>query len=143
MKATTFFVTLFTLLFTLVLAVPQGGPNAQRLARGLPPLPPVRRSPTFGSPRPAPSPVPTNQCSAGAKVQCCYEVTTARNPLVSILLEALGIDIPADTPIGKGCKAGSDRTQCFLPGMKKLCCNATGPAFGLFAVGCTPYPGSN
>lgn len=44
MRSTIIF-TLFAFVFTLVGAAP-GGLNARRMAQGLPPLPPVRRSPT-------------------------------------------------------------------------------------------------
>ena len=46
MRATVIFAFFFALVASLVGAVPSRGLNARRLARGLGPLPPVRRSPT-------------------------------------------------------------------------------------------------
>jgi hypothetical protein len=45
MKVAFITATLFSFLFAFVAALP-GGQNAQRMARGLAPLPPVRRQPT-------------------------------------------------------------------------------------------------
>ncbi|KAG2020536.1 hypothetical protein CC2G_005865 [Coprinopsis cinerea AmutBmut pab1-1] len=146
MKPFAFFVALFVLsssLFMHVTAIPRvhRGPNAARLARGLGPLPPTRRSPTLGPRAPRPSSLP-QQCPAGKRVQCCEEMTTAGNPSLALILRLYNLNLPPQTPVGKECTAGSNQGQCTGGAQLKLCCDdiAGLPVNGRVAVSCTAFP---
>lgn len=106
-------------------AMPYRETNGERFARGLPPLPPQRRSgtPAYGTSlfrivcvffltrmfiaakRTSPSGSPGGTCSTGP-VQCCTTVANKSNPAVALILGLLGIVIGDATELlGLGCTA--------------------------------------
>ncbi|OBZ72136.1 Hydrophobin-1 [Grifola frondosa] len=116
------------------------GTNAERFARGLPPLPPRRRyDPTAVSPakRASPSGSP-GQCNTGP-IQCCNTVTTADNPLAALLLDLLGIVLGPDVVVGLTCSPISvigvgSGSQCSA---HPVCCENNSEG-GLISIGCIP-----
>ncbi|KAH6903240.1 fungal hydrophobin-domain-containing protein [Coprinopsis sp. MPI-PUGE-AT-0042] len=140
MKVAFITATLFSFLFAFVAALP-GGQNAQRMARGLAPLPPVRRQPTPAPVVEARSPRPSNtpQCNGGS-VKCCNSLlsSTEATKVYGLLLGLLGITIPANTIVGVHCSGvnviGGGGKSCT---QQTVCCN--GNTFsGLITLGCTP-----
>ncbi|TFK32263.1 fungal hydrophobin-domain-containing protein [Crucibulum laeve] len=120
----------------LVGAVP-AETNADRLARGLPPLPPTRRAPTpVGAKRSTPSGSP-NTCSTGP-VQCCNKVTQANDPVAALLIGLLGIIVGGDVAVGLTCSPlsviGIGGNSCSA---QTVCCSNNN-FNGLIAIGCTP-----
>ncbi|KAF8152957.1 fungal hydrophobin-domain-containing protein [Crassisporium funariophilum] len=111
--------------------------NAERLARGLPLLPPVRRgTPVAAARRSSPSGV-SNSCNTGP-VQCCNTVTTAANPLASLLMGLLGVVAPSNVLVGLTCSPlsviGVGGSSC---NQQPVCC--TNNNFnGLIVIGCSP-----
>ncbi|KAF8065012.1 hydrophobin [Lyophyllum atratum] len=112
--------------------------NADRLSRGLPPLPPVRRAPTPAgvARRGTPSGTP-NQCNTGP-VQCCNSVTQANNPVAALLIGLLGIVVGPTVAVGLTCSPlsiiGIGGNSCTS---QPVCC--TNNSFnGLIAIGCSP-----
>ncbi|RDB17186.1 Hydrophobin-1 [Hypsizygus marmoreus] len=111
--------------------------NANRLARGLTPLPPVRRGTPVGSAkRGTPSSTP-GQCNTGP-IQCCNKVTNSKDPVASLLAGLLGIVLGADVAVGLTCSplsvigiGGNSCTQ------QPVCCQ-NNSFNGLIAIGCTP-----
>ncbi|KAF5342723.1 hypothetical protein D9758_015867 [Tetrapyrgos nigripes] len=142
----------FSSVFTLVLAAaaataapqPQRETNAERFARGLSPLPPVRRDGTTvaqargaaPSPPPPPPPPPPGQCNTGNTL-CCKRTSTAG--LEGLLLGLLGIiGIHPDTKVGVTCSplsiigiGGNSCTQ------QPVCCDKNW-FNGAIATGCNP-----
>ncbi|KAF8625099.1 hypothetical protein AX15_005574 [Amanita polypyramis BW_CC] len=108
--------------------------NAHRLANGMTPLPPARRSSRTTHARrgqPSGAPQPPSQCSTGP-VQCCNSVHRATNPTVQTLAGLLGAVLPAGdllvgitcTPLlGSGCSA------------QTVCCSNNN-FNGLISLGC-------
>ncbi|EAU88394.2 hypothetical protein CC1G_05160 [Coprinopsis cinerea okayama7 len=145
MKPFAFFVALFVLsssLFMHVTAIPRvhRGPNAARLARGLGPLPPTRRSPTLElHVHPA---FPNNAQPESASNVVGEEMTTAGNPSLALILRLYNLNLPPQTPVGKECTAGSNQGQCTGGAQLKLCCDdiAGLPVNGRVAVSCTAFP---
>ncbi|TFK61446.1 fungal hydrophobin [Pluteus cervinus] len=108
--------------------------NADRLARGLPPLPPVRRAtPIDGAKRSAPSGTPPPACSTGP-VQCCNLVGTIANSLIGTIVGLLGIVVGADVQIGVTCQSFSITPSCIT---QPVCCQNI-VSNGLVAIGCSP-----
>jgi len=109
--------------------------NADRLSRGLPPLPPVRRATRVGAAKRG-TPSGTPQCNTGP-VQCCNSVTTASDPVASILLGLLGvIGLGSNVLVGLTCSPLSiiGGTSCTT---QPVCC--TDNSFnGVIAIGCSP-----
>jgi len=111
--------------------------NGERLARGLPPLPPSRRAtPVAGARRSGPSGI-SNSCNTGS-VQCCNSVTTAKNPVAALLLGLLGLVLDGNTSVGLTCSpvsaVGVGSNEC---SETPACC--TDNSFnGIVAIGCTP-----
>ncbi|KAI0671940.1 fungal hydrophobin-domain-containing protein [Trametes maxima] len=117
--------------------------NAQRLARGLSPLPPRRMySPSSVSEakRAAPSGTPgqgSGSCNTGP-VQCCNSVGKANDGLIGSILGLLGIILHPDTDVGLQCSplsgVGLGGSSC---SSTPVCCenNAHG---GLISIGCLP-----
>jgi len=94
---------------------PSSETNADRLARGLPPLPPSRRAtPVAAARRSSPSGI-SNSCNTGP-VQCCDSVTSANNPAANLILSLLGLNIPGSTAVGLTCSplsvVGVGSNQC-------------------------------
>ncbi|KAF8199457.1 hydrophobin [Pholiota molesta] len=113
--------------------------NAERMARGLPPLAPARRwDPTGVSAarRSSPSGI-SNSCNTGP-VQCCNSVTKASSPIVSPILGLLGVVVGHDVLVGFQCSPvgalGLGHNSCT---QQPVCCE--GNNFnGLVVVGCSP-----
>ncbi|KIJ64703.1 hypothetical protein HYDPIDRAFT_111272 [Hydnomerulius pinastri MD-312] len=78
--------------------------NAQRMARGLPPMAPAKRAtPASRAKRTSPSGSPGGSCDTGP-IQCCNSMQTAGSgDIVDELLGLLGLDIGAGTPVGVSC----------------------------------------
>ncbi|KAL0071246.1 hypothetical protein AAF712_001812 [Marasmius tenuissimus] len=93
MKISTFFVAAVATVATTVSAAPGADTNAARLARGLPPLPPVMRrsSGTEAAKRGQPSGNPGGgQCNTGP-IQCCQSTGHAKDGSIAAILGLLGI----------------------------------------------------
>ncbi|KAG6865218.1 hypothetical protein C0991_004341 [Blastosporella zonata] len=101
MKFTTVFTVLAAAAAASASAFSGAETNADRMARGLPPLPPNRRA-TGVARRAAPSSTPTPTCTTGP-VQCCNSVTTASDPIASLLAGLLGLVLGADAAVGLTC----------------------------------------
>ncbi|KAF8888864.1 fungal hydrophobin-domain-containing protein [Infundibulicybe gibba] len=142
MKFTTCFAVLAAAAAT-VGAVPAADTNAQRLARGLPLLPPVRRATPVGAARrgsPSGTPGGTQgggQCNTGS-MQCCNSTKRADNPVAKLLLGLLKIDVAADLLIGLTCSplsvVGLNSNSC---SQQPVCCQNNN-FNGLVALGCSP-----
>ncbi|EJF64478.1 fungal hydrophobin [Dichomitus squalens LYAD-421 SS1] len=122
--------------------------NAQRLARGLSPLPPRnyhrRHAPsrTEVAKRATPSGTPSEgdgNCNTGP-VQCCNQVSKANNNVVAAILGLLGLGgIADDILVGVQCSplsvvgvgAGSTCSQ------RPVCCENNSHG-GLISIGCIP-----
>ncbi|KAH8829244.1 hypothetical protein DL96DRAFT_1708397 [Flagelloscypha sp. PMI_526] len=97
-------IILSALLAFLVSAMPAVDTNAQRMARGLPPMAPrnfYKASPIAMARRGSPSSQP-GQCNGG-EVQCCNTVTDSNDKVASLLAGLLDIALPANVPIGLSC----------------------------------------
>ncbi|KAG2352352.1 hydrophobin [Suillus spraguei] len=112
--------------------------NAERLARGLPPLAPARRgTPVARAKRSWPS--GTGQCSGGS-IQCCDTVTTyGKGGDVDELVSFMGINIPGGTRCGTGCSpisiiGGGSGSSCKT---QPVCCEDNSYN-GIINVGCSP-----
>ncbi|KAH7928350.1 fungal hydrophobin [Leucogyrophana mollusca] len=113
--------------------------NAQRMARGLPPMAPARRAtPASRARRSSPSGTPS-QCNTGS-IQCCNSTYDAKSTEASGLLGLLGLDLGSITGlVGVGCSsttivgagAGSDCNQ------EPVCCSDNSYN-GLINIGCSP-----
>ncbi|KAK7471913.1 hypothetical protein VKT23_000015 [Stygiomarasmius scandens] len=137
MKFITFFAFfLISAVYTIdaVIGAPQKGTNADRLARGLPPLPPIKRDPTPVSEakRGVPSSTP-GQCTTGVSL-CCKR--TSKASLEGILVGLLGIlGIHPDVTVGVTCSPlsiGGGRNSCT---QKPVCCEKNW-FNGAMATGC-------
>ncbi|KAJ3731549.1 hydrophobin [Lentinula guzmanii] len=137
MKFTTIFAFLFAVAALSVSATPFRETNGERMARGLPPLPPQKRSgtPVYAAKRTGPSSSP-GSCTTGP-VQCCNTVTTADDPVAALLLGLLGIVIPADILVGLTCSPisviGASSSSCSA---QTVCC--TDNSSSLISIGCLP-----
>ncbi|KAG5644495.1 hypothetical protein DXG03_008322 [Asterophora parasitica] len=100
MKLTTIFAVVAAAAAT-VSAMP-AETNADRLARGLPPLPPVRRATPIGAARRATPSGSPNQCNTGP-VQCCNSVTTSNDAVAKLLIGLLGIVVGPNVAVGLTC----------------------------------------
>ncbi|EAU83834.1 hypothetical protein E4U52_001256 [Claviceps spartinae] len=131
--------TLLSFFFALVAAVPAGGPNAERLARGLPPLPPVRRhaTPAHLAARAQPS-GSSSQCNGGT-IKCCNSVASSNDAVPKLLSSILNLGLGLNTIVGMQCTnlnalgvgGGSSCTG------QTVCCS--GNDFnGVITAGCTP-----
>jgi hypothetical protein len=135
MKFSTVTVAVLAATAATVAAVPET--NAQRLARGLPPNPPARRATPAGARRSTPSGTPS-QCNTGP-VQCCNSVTTASNPVASLLIGLLGIlGVGGDVVVGLTCSPlsviGIGGNSC---SSQPVCCENNN-FNGAIAIGCSP-----
>ncbi|KAJ7496533.1 hypothetical protein FB451DRAFT_1385930 [Mycena latifolia] len=85
--------------------------NAQRLARGLPPLPPRRRQ--HGAKRTTPSSTP-HQCNT-KKTFCCSDLTATSSSAAKSIISGLGISSSScGEHIGTGCVAAFGDSCCCL-----------------------------
>ncbi|KAJ7511724.1 hypothetical protein B0H11DRAFT_2214599 [Mycena galericulata] len=131
MKTAIFFSAL-SLVISAVEALPRDS-NAQRLARGLPPLPPQRRQPGFKRSTPSSTPF---HCDT-KKTLCCSGFESASSPAAKNILS--GLSIPTTScgeQIGTGCVAASSDGTCTSGKPAKCCGNIVGSA--LVGVDCTP-----
>ncbi|EIW79624.1 fungal hydrophobin [Coniophora puteana RWD-64-598 SS2] len=111
--------------------------NAHRMARGLPPKAPIRRSKT-AAPKAQASGGSGGDCNTGP-VQCCNSVHKADESIVQKLLDLLGLSgIPGDTQVGMNCSPvsviGSGGGQC---NQEPVCCENNNFS-GLINLGCSP-----
>ncbi|ESK87979.1 hydrophobin [Moniliophthora roreri MCA 2997] len=110
-----------------VSAIPKPETNAERLARGLPPLPPTRRSSgTVG------------QCNTGP-IQCCNSLGKSTDGPIAAILKLLGVVVQDVTAlIGLTCSPitviGGGGNSC---SSQPVCCS-NNSFNGLIAIGCTP-----
>ncbi|THU84373.1 fungal hydrophobin [Dendrothele bispora CBS 962.96] len=136
MKISPFFAIALISAVVTVDALPQRETNADRLSRGLPPLPPVKRATrAFEAKRSSPSGTPS-QCSTGG-TYCCQR--TSKAGLEGILLGLLGIlGIKPDVTIGVSCSplsiTGIGGNSC---SQQPVCCDKNMLAGGV-ATGCSP-----
>ncbi|KAJ3504773.1 hypothetical protein NMY22_g17807 [Coprinellus aureogranulatus] len=101
MRVTVIVAIFFGLVVSLVGASPPRGLNARRMAQGLGPLPPVRRSPTRAVARVVPSGV--TQCNTGT-IQCCQQIMAAKEPIARWIAELAGVVIEdPNTVVGLAC----------------------------------------
>ncbi|KAG2076385.1 hydrophobin-1 precursor [Suillus decipiens] len=112
--------------------------NAERLARGLPPLAPARRgTPVARAKRSSPS-GGSGQCNSGS-IQCCDSVTTyGSGGDIDELVSFMGVKIPSGTPCGTGCSPisiiGGSGSKCK---QQPVCCEDNSYN-GIINVGCSP-----
>ncbi|KAJ3575665.1 hypothetical protein NP233_g942 [Leucocoprinus birnbaumii] len=118
-------------------AVPRDETNAARLARGLPPKPPVRRGTRTSSGQ---SGTPSNtppQCNTGP-IQCCNQVTKASSGPASLIARLLGLVLDGDLLVGLTCSPlsviGIGGNSC---SSQPVCCQ-NNSFNGLIAIGCSP-----
>ncbi|KAE9398777.1 hypothetical protein BT96DRAFT_939936 [Gymnopus androsaceus JB14] len=133
MKLTSVLAVAFTVVAS-VSASPSRETNGERLARGLTPLAPQKRSgtPSYGAKRSGPSGSPIS-CT----IQCCKFTGTKLDPAIAFILELLGIVIKAvddNVLIGVDCTDNSDSCSAQL-----VCCtdNSYG---GRMSMGCSLHP---
>ncbi|EKM78318.1 hypothetical protein AGABI1DRAFT_114627 [Agaricus bisporus var. burnettii JB137-S8] len=111
--------------------------NASRLARGLPPLPPTRRTSSWGAKRAQPSGVPSNisGCNSG-QVQCCSTVMNSADSNANTLMDLMNMASPVTNLIGLNCSplGGTGGNRCTS---QTLCCE-NNSSDGLVSTGCTP-----
>ncbi|KAH6911814.1 fungal hydrophobin-domain-containing protein [Coprinopsis sp. MPI-PUGE-AT-0042] len=136
MKFSTFFIAAIAAVATTVSAAPGADTNAHRLARGLPPLPPVlrRATGTEVAKRGQPSSTPGG-CSTGP-VQCCQSTGHSTDGPVSLILGLLGVVIK-DVNLLIGLTCSPINVLGNTCSAKTVCCqdNSFG---GLISVGCIP-----
>ncbi|KAG2754306.1 hydrophobin-1 precursor [Suillus brevipes Sb2] len=113
--------------------------NAERMARGLPPLAPARRgTPVARAKRTSPS-GGSGQCNTGS-IQCCESVSkSGHGSVLDELLSVLNIDIPFDTNCGVSCSpisviGGGSGANC---NQEPVCCE-NNSYNGLVNIGCSP-----
>ncbi|KAG7451623.1 hydrophobin-domain-containing protein [Guyanagaster necrorhizus] len=137
MKFASIFFSIVVFLVSFAAALPSRETNADRLARGLPPLPPTVRSPTRVVRKSSPSGAPS-QCSTGS-LQCCDSVESSTSSVVAALLGLLGIHLGSTAVnVGMTCSPlsviGIGGNSC---SQQTVCCE-NNSFNGLIAVGCTP-----
>ncbi|KAG0699107.1 hydrophobin [Suillus ampliporus] len=113
--------------------------NAERMARGLPPMAPARRaSAAERAKRTSPSSSPS-QCNTGS-IQCCDSVSkSGESGSLDELLSLLGLVIPVGTSCGMSCSpitvigtgGGASCNQ------QPVCCE-NNEYNGLINIGCSP-----
>ncbi|KAF5365190.1 hypothetical protein D9758_005349 [Tetrapyrgos nigripes] len=150
MKFSSAFILAVASVATTVSAAPHET-NGERLARGLPPMAPVRRSgtPAYAAKRTSPSGTPS-QCNTGSTL-CCDRTSTAG--LESILLGLLGIlGLDPNTSVGVTCSplsvigVGGNSWNVVLTQrspfnvfstQQPVCCENNN-FNGVIAIGCSP-----
>jgi len=144
------FATLFAILATVTTAVTakldmrdvtDHLSNAQRLAQGLPLMPPVRHghghgTPTYGAHKGKPSGTSTKSCNSGS-LQCCNSMTTVNDTTRSEIESRSGMLVARDVGVGQDC---SPITALGLGGnscnTQTVCCE-NNSFKGVIALGCT------
>ncbi|KZT26116.1 fungal hydrophobin, partial [Neolentinus lepideus HHB14362 ss-1] len=116
--------------------------NADRMARGLPPMPPKKHARNKPSGTPPPPPTPTGgtsgSCNTGS-VQCCNSVQSAGDGGMPGILGLLGLPADPDVLVGTNCSpidvlglgAGASCTA------HPVCCEDNSHG-GLISIGCIP-----
>ncbi|KAI0329279.1 fungal hydrophobin [Cubamyces sp. BRFM 1775] len=116
--------------------------NAQRLARGLSPLPPRRMyTPTHASEAkratPSGSPGGSGNCNTGP-IQCCNQVSKANDNVISTILGLLDLVIDPEALVGLQCSplsgVGVGGSSCSAT---PVCCENNSQG-GLISIGCIP-----
>ncbi|KAF8241131.1 fungal hydrophobin [Tricholoma matsutake] len=136
------FFSVFAILATAILGVcatPEGETNASRFARGLPPLPPRRRSThVAAAKRSAPSGSWGGSCNTGS-IQCCNSVQRANKSKPSSILQGLGIFADPTAMVGMHCSPlsaiGLGGNQCT---QQPVCCDGNSYSGGLIVLDCSP-----
>ncbi|KAJ3921599.1 fungal hydrophobin [Lentinula edodes] len=137
MKFTTVLAFVFVFVAASVSATPFRETNGERMARGLPPLPPQKRSgtPVYAAKRTGPSSSP-GQCTTGP-VQCCNSVGTADDSVIGLILGLLGIVLGDGVLAGVGCSPitviGASSSSCSA---QTVCCEDNSSS--LISIGCIP-----
>ncbi|KAJ7681666.1 hypothetical protein B0H17DRAFT_1205649 [Mycena rosella] len=127
MKSST---TVFVCALSFAISALASNSNANRLARGLPPLPPRRRQP--GAKRLTPSSTPFH-CDT-KKTFCCADLPAMSSAAGKNAISGLGIpSTSCGEHIGTGCVAAIG-DSCII-GTPATCC---GNLFGLVGIDCTP-----
>ncbi|KAE9402738.1 hypothetical protein BT96DRAFT_918038 [Gymnopus androsaceus JB14] len=130
------FIALSAVATTTVSASPYHETNGERFARGLPPLPPQKRSgtPVYAAKRGSASSSP-GSCYSHETALCCASTGNSSHSTLAWLLELLQIDVPAaDVLIGQTCAEPSGKS-CESSSPHSLCCNDNGHG-GVIALGC-------
>ncbi|KAJ4490333.1 hydrophobin [Lentinula aciculospora] len=137
MKFTTVLAFVFAATATSVSATPFRETNGERLARGLPPLPPQKRSgtPVYAAKRTGPSSSP-GKCSTGP-VQCCENAGTVdSSPIFALLLELLGIVLDGDVNVASDCSPITVIGTSSTCSDQTVCCEDNSSS--LISIGCIP-----
>ncbi|KAF9531083.1 hypothetical protein CPB83DRAFT_761920 [Crepidotus variabilis] len=116
--------------------------NAQRMARGLPPMSPFRRATGLqAARRSSPSSTP-GSCNTGA-IQCCNSVQTSTLSQVTDILTHFGLVVPVGVPIGLGCSPltviGAGGNSC---SSQPVCCDHN-DVNSAISIGCSPSESIN
>ncbi|KAF9045401.1 fungal hydrophobin-domain-containing protein [Panaeolus papilionaceus] len=136
------FTTVAAFVFTSALAVsarPASETNAQRMARGLPPLAPHRRATGVETAKRSTSSGISYSCNTGP-VQCCNTVTSSNSKNVQLLAGLIGAVLPAaaNVLVGMQCHplsvVGVGGNSC---NSQPVCCE-NNEFNGLINIGCTP-----
>ncbi|KAF9530628.1 hypothetical protein CPB83DRAFT_170665 [Crepidotus variabilis] len=142
MKFATFLLTFLmaaaSATFALGLSVEIRETNAQRMARGLSPLPPrglgTRSSLVEAARRSQPSGASDPRCPAGT-TYCCNRVKDAKDTIIGQIIGLLGIQVPSGIKFGNSCQKSPPGKSC---GHTLACCTGKEHANGLLVIGCNP-----
>ncbi|PPQ96472.1 hypothetical protein CVT26_010466 [Gymnopilus dilepis] len=136
MKFTTVIAVLTAVAASSVQAKPSET-NAHRLARGLPPNPPVRRATGVSAARRSSPSGISNSCNTGP-VQCCNSLASSNDKDVGLLAELLGIVLPADLLVGLNCAGVSVGALSSNGCSEQPVCCENNSFNGLIVIGCSP-----
>ncbi|TFK61444.1 hypothetical protein BDN72DRAFT_459850 [Pluteus cervinus] len=110
--------------------------NAERMRRGLPPLPPARRgTPVKAAKGSTPSLSPSSSSCSSGTVQCCSVLGLPSDGFISSILQIVGATAPGPGMVGLSCQPfQSGTTQSCL--MQTVCCQGS-TSDGTVSMGCT------
>ncbi|KAF9009575.1 hypothetical protein BDQ17DRAFT_1323123 [Cyathus striatus] len=123
---------------TAVSAIPTAETNADRLARGLPPMPPIKRATKVeAARRRAPSGVP-DVCSSGTNLKCCNNLKSPSDSSAKVIIALLQVkNIDPNSTVGLTCapltNIGYNAGVCKS---KPACCEKDYLG-GVLSTGCT------
>jgi len=89
--------------------------------------------PRGGSYPPPVAPISESQCDTGS-IHCCNTVTSASNPLVTLIAGLLGVVLNPAAGVGLSCTGIASANQC---NNSPACCNNV-EQHGLINIACTP-----
>ncbi|KAF8351978.1 hydrophobin [Amanita rubescens] len=129
---------LFAFFAAIVVTVGATETNGQRLARGLNPLPPVRRATgTDSAHHHKPSSTPPSTCSTGSQ-QCCDTLSTTSDPFVETIASSINALLPGvNVPVGLGCTPLASLLGGGGCTAQVACCDHDN-FNGLIVIGCSP-----